>query len=85
MREAVTNAVKHGRPDNIALVCDAGKDCMVLRVLNDGAPFEASKALGPETGHFGLAGMRERAARSGMRLSFGHEGRWTYTRLEVPR
>lgn len=85
VREAVTNAVKHGRPHNIALVCDAGKDSLVLRVLNDGAPFDGSKMLGPETGHFGIAGMRERASRSGMRLTFGHEGRWTYTRLEVPR
>lgn len=85
VREAVTNAVKHGRPDNIVLVCDAAKDCQVLRVLNDGSPFDDSKALGPEMGHFGLAGMRERAARSGMRISFGREGRWTYTRLEVPR
>ena len=81
VREAVTNAVKHGRPDNIALVCDAGKDCLVLRVLNDGAPFEIDRALGPETGHYGLSGMRERALRNRLSLSWGKRGTWSYVQL----
>ena len=29
----------------------------VLKALNDGAPFDVNAALGPETGHFGLAGI----------------------------
>jgi signal transduction histidine kinase len=52
-------------------------------VLNDGEPFDAASALGPEAGHFGLAGMRERAKRNGMRISWGCEGRWTSVEVEV--
>ena len=55
----------------------------VVRVLNDGAPFDVNAALGPETGHFGLAGMRERALRSGFTLEFGKDGDWTAVRVEV--
>ena len=72
VNEAVTNAVKHGQAKNIAIVFDDGK----LRVLNDGEPFDPAKALGPETGHFGLSGMRERALRSGLALSFASTGKW---------
>ena len=79
VREAITNAVKHGKAKNIALVADG----FVLRVLNDGEPFDAEVALGPETGHFGLAGMQERAFRSRFKLSFGQEGKWVSVRIEV--
>ena len=51
--------------------------------MNDGEPFNVSEALGPETAHFGLAGMRERAVRSGMKISFGTKGRWTGVRIEI--
>ena len=87
VQEATTNAIKHGRAKNIVLVSDPstgnGKRGFVLRVLNDGEPFDAAAALGPEAGHFGLAGMRERAKRNGMRISWGVEGRWTSVEVEV--
>ena len=54
----------------------------VLRVLNDGAPFEVYRALGPETGHYGLSGMRERALRNRLSLSWGVEDQWSYVQLE---
>ena len=86
VQEATTNAVKHGRAKNIVLVSDPstgnGKRGFALRVLNDGEPFDAAAALGPESGHFGLAGMRERAKRNGMRISWGAEGRWTSVEVE---
>ena len=90
-REAITNAVKHGKAKNVAIVCDAepertvtqaspnpsrGKARFVLRILNDGEPFDAGKALGPESGHFGLSNMRERAKRSGMAIEWCREGKW---------
>ena len=87
VQEATTNAIKHGRAKNIVLVSDPltgdGVRGFVLRVLNDGEPFDAATALGPEAGHFGLAGMRERAKRNGMRISWGVEGRWTSVEVEV--
>lgn len=95
-REAITNAVKHGKAKNVAIVCDAepertgtqaslnpsrGKARFVLRILNDGEPFDAEKALGPETGHFGLFGMYERARRSGLGLAFVKHGKWCGVRM----
>ena len=85
-REAVTNAIKHGKAKTVVIVSDPmeGGGGFVLKVLNDGAPFDVNAALGPETGHFGLAGMRERALRSGFTLEFAKDGEWTAVRVEVP-
>ena len=86
VREAVTNAVKHGKAKTVVIVSDPmpGTGGFVLKVLNDGAPFDAASALGPETGHFGLAGMKERASRSGFALAFLTDGKWTVVKVEVP-
>ena len=82
LHEASTNAVKHGRAKTILFTCDPKKDGgFVLRVLNDGAPFEIDRALGPETGHYGLSGMRERALRNRLSLSWGKRGKWSYVQL----
>ena len=83
LREASTNAVKHGRAKTIVFTCDP-RECggFVLRVLNDGAPFEIDRALGPETGHYGLSGMRERALRNRLSLSWGKRGKWSCVQLE---
>lgn len=83
VQEATTNALKHGKAKHIVLVSDPRGAGFVMRVLNDGAPFDAAAALGPESGHFGLSGMRERAKRSGMEVSWGTEGRWTAVNVEV--
>jgi signal transduction histidine kinase len=87
VQEATTNAIKHGRAKNIVLVSDPltgdGVRGFVLRVLNDGEPFDAAAALGPESGHFGLAGMRERAKRNGMRISWETKDKWTSVKVEV--
>ena len=83
LQEAATNAVKHGRAKTILFTCDPRADGgFVLRVLNDGAPFEVDRAFGPETGHYGLSGMRERALRNRLALSWGAEDHWSYVQLE---
>lgn len=81
VNEAVTNAIKHGKAKNIAVVFGDGR----LRVLNDGEPFDHAKALGPETGHFGLSGMRERALRSGLALSFVSTGKWCGIEIHIKK
>ena len=83
LREATTNAVKHGRASSIVFTADPGVDGgFVLRILNDGTPFEIDRALGPETGHYGLSGMQERAIRNHLSISWGRDGRWTYVELK---
>ena len=81
--EAITNAVKHGKCRTIVLTSDPSPNGFTLSVANDGEPFDPAHALGPEAGHFGLAGMRERAKRADIGLSFVHEGRWMILRLAV--
>ena len=81
VQEAATNAVKHGGAERIVLLSEPLTDGFELFVLNDGKPFDSETALGPESGHYGLSTMRERAARSA--LSWGRRGLWTYVRLEV--
>ena len=85
-REAVTNAIKHGKAKTVVIVSDPMPeiDGFVLKILNDGAPFDVARALGPETGHFGLAGMKERASRSGFAVDFRTDGKWTVVKVEVP-
>ena len=81
--EAITNAVKHGKCRTIVVTSDPAPDGFTLSVANDGEPFDPAHALGPEAGHFGLAGMRERAKRANIGLAFAHEGRWMILRLAV--
>lgn len=81
--EAVTNAVKHGHARRIVILADRPNATdFTLSVCNDGTPFDAAAALGPELGHFGLVGMRRRAKRHRLTISFGFRNGWTEVRLE---
>ena len=82
VREATTNAVKHGKAKNIALVADKTPGGFSLKILNDGEAFDPETALGPEAGHYGLDSMRMRAARSGLKLTFVKTGRWCGFQVE---
>lgn len=44
-------------------------------VSNDGEPFDEASAPGSESGHYGLAGMRERANRSDLKLTIDGKNR----------
>ena len=81
--EAVTNAVKHGHARRIVILAERPNATdFTLSVCNDGAPFDAAAAFGPELGHFGLVGMRRRAKRHRLTISFGFRNGWTEVRLE---
>ena len=82
IREATTNAVKHGKASRVVFTSDPlPGGGFEIKVLNDGAPFEIDRALGPETGHYGLSGMRERALRNRLGIEWGRDGRWTFVRI----
>lgn len=59
--EAITNAVKHGRPDAIRVEIDFRAGDLTLRVTDNGAGFDPADHLDKPSGCFGLLGMRERA------------------------
>jgi len=65
-QEALTNAVKHGKPSRIDVRLRYDHATFSMRVRDDGLGFDT--ACPPPPGHFGLAGMRERAAEIGARL-----------------
>lgn len=84
VQESVTNAIKHGKATRILIASDArGPKKFELRIMNNGAPFDTQHALGPEAGHFGLSGMRERARRSGFAISLASKRHATSVRLEI--
>jgi signal transduction histidine kinase len=64
VREAVTNAARHGEADEVRIALQRG-DESVLRITDNGRGFAPS-----DNGHgFGLTTMRERAARIGGTVS----------------
>lgn len=83
VREAIGNAVRHGHAGKIAITCDAIEaGGWLLRIANDGIPFDAATAPGPAEGHFGLEGMKERARRIGAVLEFSRKGKWSIVLIQ---
>ncbi|MBI2837778.1 MAG: hypothetical protein HYX75_05660 [Acidobacteria bacterium] len=68
-QESITNAVKHARCHSVHVTVSHSSNAVSLRVRDDGCGFDAVHGRGPESGHFGLAGMRERAEQLGGTLS----------------
>jgi signal transduction histidine kinase len=65
-REAVTNSIRHGAASSVRVTID-NADRLTLRIGDDGCGFDPARS--PESsGHFGLAGMRQRIAELGGEL-----------------
>jgi signal transduction histidine kinase len=60
VREALSNAVRHGRAQRIALDLTLVDGRIVLEIADDGVGFDPTRV--PEAGHHGLANMRARSA-----------------------
>jgi signal transduction histidine kinase len=87
MQEAVHNALVHAaaRSIKLSVVLDEPTEKAVVSVRDDGCGFVIGGQSGPTQGHFGLAGMRERAERLGGRLEITSVvGGGTTVRVEVP-
>lgn len=83
-REALHNAVRHADPEHVELLLTYERGGVRLKVRDDGNGFQPAGA-GAAEGHFGLAGMRERAEQAGGRLKVRSElGRGCEIELEVP-
>jgi signal transduction histidine kinase len=66
--EAVRNACTHSEGSRLTVELTYGQD-LVVRVTDDGIGLDPAVADAGKQGHFGLAGMRERAARIGAKLT----------------
>jgi signal transduction histidine kinase len=83
-REAIGNAFRHAAADRVEVECVYGRRDLALTVRDDGRGIPAA-TRGGRAGHWGIPGMRERAAGLGstLELSTG-AGRGTCWRLLVP-
>jgi signal transduction histidine kinase len=61
-QEAIVNAVNHARASRIVVRIGYRKGEILIEVEDNGKGFDPAEVLGPEDGHFGLTGMRERCA-----------------------
>jgi signal transduction histidine kinase len=84
-QEAMTNAIKHAAPRNIALELRFQNGLVALSVRDDGRGFDATQGFSPNRGHFGLAGMRERAEQLGGSLTLiSNPGQGTSVEITAP-
>jgi signal transduction histidine kinase/streptogramin lyase len=85
-REALRNAFAHARAAHIRVTLDYARRALTLCVTDDGCGIpEPVRRDGARSGHWGLVGMRERAARIGARLDVASGSReGTAVTLSVP-
>src|SRR5215213_706521 len=82
-QEAINNAVKHARANRIDVALNFDTRSVRLSVRDDGRGFDPSEQIAD--GHFGLVGMRERAAQVGGVLSIqSAKERGTQVAVDVP-
>ncbi len=82
--EAVNNSVKHSGAKTIEVVLQCTADTLQLSIKDDGAGFSRDNG-NVRPGHYGLIGMKERAAQIGAQLSMASEpGRGTTISVVLP-
>jgi len=80
-KEAITNALRHSGCRTIEVWLETSNETLMLTVKDDGTGIV--KAAGP--GHYGMVGMKERAAQIGAKLEIESKaGRGTTVRVTVP-
>jgi signal transduction histidine kinase len=80
--EALNNAARHARAEHIAVMLRRSGRVLELTVTDYGNGFDPDTA--PSNGHYGLAGMRERAALCNGQLSIESQlGSGTVVRLKI--
>ncbi len=83
--EAVSNSVKHSGARNIEVTLRTSGTTLHLTISDDGAGFEPSENGHLRPGHYGLIGMKERAAQIGAEFEFDSApGRGTMVSVVAP-
>ncbi|HEY9101750.1 MAG TPA: two-component regulator propeller domain-containing protein [Chitinimonas sp.] len=85
-REALFNAFRHAKARKVELELLYGRDFLQLRVGDDGCGIDPTQIQAERRpGHWGIAGMRERAEQIGAELDFWSQpGNGTEVVLKVP-
>ena len=85
VREAIWNACVHARPNKVTVTLAYGRRELVVTIADDGVGMPAEVLLsGARPGHWGIPGMRERAAKIGALELVSNEGRGTTWTLRMP-
>jgi signal transduction histidine kinase len=84
-QEALANAVRHAHARQVRVEIGFGEGVVRLRVSDDGRGFDVERAAQAVSGHFGLAGIRERVHHLGGELSLlSRSGGGAEVVVEVP-
>ena len=84
-QEAIHNVNKHAGAKQLSVQLEYGPGEIALEVRDDGRGFKAEEEAESPPGHYGLTGMRERAAAVGGTLEVTSEpGEGTVVRLRAP-
>ena len=60
VRELVVNAIRHGKATEVKVAGECHGDTISFSVKDNGGGFDPDSVPGPNEGHFGLLGIRER-------------------------
>ena len=86
VREALHNAIRHGRPTNVRVGIDFGNSEFQVQVRDNGCGFDPELVSPSSNGHYGLVGIQERVKRMGGNLVLNsRSGAGTELTLNVPR
>jgi ligand-binding sensor domain-containing protein/signal transduction histidine kinase len=84
-RQAIANAFQHSRAGVIHVLLSYGRQDLQIRVRDDGCGMTEEQLNAARPGHYGMAGMHERAERLGGTLSIRSRlGEGTEVNLSVP-
>jgi len=82
-QEALANAVNHARASKIVARVNYQKRGVVIEVQDDGKGFDPRSVPGPDEGHYGLVGMRERCSAINAKLDLESTSNGTLIRVRV--
>ena len=84
-RQAIANALQHAHARKIHVLLSYGVRLLQIQVQDNGCGMDDETLISPRPGHFGIAGMRERAERLGGSISIRSVvGEGTEVHLSVP-
>lgn len=71
VREALSNALQHGEPRNVAISVSEQPGALRVRIIDDGRGLASPALTRPRLAGYGVLGMRERVEARGGRFSIG--------------
>jgi signal transduction histidine kinase len=83
-QEGFSNALHHSRAANIWISLDCKRSEVALSIADDGVGFDTEHVDGPHTGHFGLAGIKERVERIRGVLDLKSSSAGTQIHVRIP-